>query len=282
MRIPICHQFWENGENARWMPQVFPVEKLEWQIKADYQALATRRPASKQYGEYTVFFDYRPAKDIFGRNIVPISFAFYKNFPNDSALARQIHTALANAPNSQTWLDLPDAAQPARPGKRGKKPYPKTIILILAAILALGIFLKSCGSKNPPPAETAMPAHDASVPPTAGIPANIPAAQNAPQHRHPQSPTPTLPAPIPPNRQPLDDICKSPELWQGLLKCPRAFVEKSCRGETSADFRAFRQNDAACRPAYGKAAPWSRNLPIFREGASPEGRAALENFIFGN
>lgn len=276
MRIPICHQFWENGENARWLPQVFPVEKLESQIKADYQALAAARPASKKYGEYTVFLDYRPAKDIFGRNIVPISFAFYKNFPDNPALARHIHKTLANAPNSQTWLDLPDIAGPAKPRKSGKKRYARLIILILAVILACGIIFKLSGSKNLAPAEQPVPAPAASLTDTP----IIPPAQNAPQHK--PAPPQIQSAQTLPARKPPVDICQTPELWQSLLKCPRAFVEKRCRGDISADFRAFRQNDAACRPAYGKAAPWSRNLPVFREGASPEGRAALENFIFGN
>ncbi len=276
MRIPICHQFWENGENARWLPQVFPVEKLESQIKADYQSLATARPAARKYGEYTVFFDYRPAKDIFGRNIVPISFAFYKNFPDDPALARHIHKALANAPNSQIWLDLPCAARAAKQGRSGKKAYAKLIILTLAVILAFGIILKLSGSRNPAPAEKILPAPAASLPAAA----NIPATQNSPLHK--PAPPQIQSAQILPARKPPADICQTPELWQSLLKCPRAFVEKRCRGETSADFRAFRQNDVACRPAYGKAAPWSRNLPVFREGASPEGRNALENFIFGD
>ena len=121
-----------------------------------------------------------------------------------------------------------------------------------------------------------LPAPAASLPAAA----NIPATQNSPLHK--PAPPQIQSAQILPARKPPADICQTPELWQSLLKCPRAFVEKRCRGETSADFRAFRQNDVACRPAYGKAAPWSRNLPVFREGASPEGRNALENFIFGD
>lgn len=274
MRIPICHHFWENGENARWLPQTFPVGKLESQIKNDYQALATAQPASKIYGEYTVFFDYRPAKDIFGRKIVPVSFAFYRNFPGDSLLARQIHQALAKAPTSQFWLDLPENSRPANPGRKTKKKPVKLLALLLAVILALGFFFfKSCAPKTQGPPEQAMPAQKAAV-----------AAPNPPGGAQ-KAPVP-LPAPAPPKNAPaaqisLPDICENPDLWQCLLKCPRAFVEKRCRGEIKVDFHDFRQQDEACRPAYGKLAPWSRSLPIFRESPSRAGRQALENFIFG-
>lgn len=285
MQIPVCHHFWKNGENAQWSPAAFPVPEIETRIKNDYLALAARQPAVGKYGRYTVFFDYRPARDIFGRAIMPISFAFYKDFPDDPQLANKIRAALAKTPNMQYSIDLPDApraaAEPAC--RKTKRPRFVAALVLLAALAWLFFFF--FGSRSPDQTQQAAQKTGAAKAPAAAESgplareqaslAEKPARQAAGQSGPVEQPV----AAAAPGEK--NDICRRPDLWPALLKCPRQYVEMRCKGETTLVFREFRQENEACRPAYGKLAPWSAKLQLFREKAEigEADTRALERFL---
>lgn len=138
MRIPVCHHYWQDGQDARWQPAAFPVPEIEAAIKSDYLELQAKRPQWRKYGAFWAIFDYRPEKDVFGRPIVPISFAFLPDRPDAAHLLPQIKSRLAAAPRGCRYIEV----QPPESGAR--RPHILAVFLI-CAVLAAGalLFLRS-------------------------------------------------------------------------------------------------------------------------------------------
>lgn len=163
MRIPVCHHYWKDGQNAAWTPVAFPVPQIEEAVKNDYVILQKERPKWRKYGAYWVIFDYRPETDVFGRAIVPISFAFLPYNPEAEKLLPQVRARLKATPRERSYLDSPNSSPDA------KKRLVRTAagFLILAALLALAPFFFRSQNKEESlavrPQEIKKPAPDAAI-----------------------------------------------------------------------------------------------------------------------
>lgn len=145
MKILLAHHYWQHNANAVWNPGRFPYPAIEDEIKKNYSLLEAERPAWKQYGDVTVFFDYRPGKDIYGRDIVPISFAFLPGCQNPAACVGPVMAGLAVASTSQLSMDveLPAGCLPI------KRHYRLGVIVAACAMaVILAVWLFSGGKKE--------------------------------------------------------------------------------------------------------------------------------------
>lgn len=106
MKILLAHHYWKNRENSVWNPSRFPCPEIEQEVKCTYALLEAGRPKWRKYRDITVFFDYRPAKDVFGRDIVAISFAFVPGCIDPEACHKSLAKKLAKAAVSQLELDV--------------------------------------------------------------------------------------------------------------------------------------------------------------------------------
>lgn len=106
MKIQLAHHYWKNRENSVWNPSRFPRPEIEQEVKRTYSLLEEGRPKWRKYGDITVFFDYRPAKDVFGRDIVPISFAFVPGCIDPALCHKSLAEKLGKATVSQLELDV--------------------------------------------------------------------------------------------------------------------------------------------------------------------------------
>lgn len=129
VRLPLSHHFWKNRENAQWFPANFPYPALEQEIKREYPVLASSRVPWKVMKGVTVFFDYRPEKDVYGRSIVPISMAFLPRCNDPAACARIILPLLAQTSNTATNLEVALPRRYLQEPRFSRK-------LVIAAILA--------------------------------------------------------------------------------------------------------------------------------------------------
>lgn len=109
MEIRLAHHYWKNGANATWNPVQFPFPEIEGEIKKDYVKLETDRPKWRKYKNITVIFDYRPGKDVYGRPIMPISFAFVPDCSNPELCYDLVYGKLARASVDElgTQVDIP-------------------------------------------------------------------------------------------------------------------------------------------------------------------------------
>lgn len=131
MEIRLAHHYWKNKENSVWNPARFPYPEIEQAVKQSYVMLEDERPKWRRYGDITVFFDYRPSQDVFGRNIVPITFAFVPGCIEPDVCWKLLAKKLASAPESILELDVdfPDGAV-----SETRKKLPWRILGICAAI----------------------------------------------------------------------------------------------------------------------------------------------------
>ena len=145
--IRLAHHFWQDRANARWNPSIFPYPELENAIRQNYALFEAERPKWKQFGNVTVFFDYRPAKDIYGRDIVPISFAFVPDCVNPELCHKAIAARLSKASDQELEIavNLPEGS--LRIPKKTKTPKP-VIWLCLALAFLGGIWLFWNGKKE--------------------------------------------------------------------------------------------------------------------------------------
>lgn len=136
MRVPVCHHFWKDGQDATWQPASFPVPQIEEAVKNDYVILQKERPKWRKYGGFWVVFDYRPETDVFGRDIVPISFAFLPDSPEAEKLLPPIRARLKATPRESAFLVTPRESPVVK-----KKLLPAVAVLIvLGALCALALF----------------------------------------------------------------------------------------------------------------------------------------------
>lgn len=236
MIIKLAHHFWEKNENATWRPMPFPYPDIEDEIKKDYVFLEAKRPKWKQYGNITAFFDYRPAKDIYGRDIVPISFAFIANCKRPEACHSTIASRLANARTEGTYfeVDIPEANLKVRSKKRNISGSLKVSIMVLI-VICLWLFM----SREKNHLETS---HD---------PGNSEVAQNGraqivdSERSHVQQtqekamPEKKIlamctPATTPDPAKSEFKICKAEsELYGMLTECAKGYFSKICSGKTA-------------------------------------------------
>lgn len=132
MKIRLAHHYWRDKTNATWNPERFPFPAIEDEIKKNYAILEAERPKWKQYGNITVFFDYSLTKDVYGRDIVPISFAFVPDCQNPAQCYPAVAKRLRHAPVSQTEMELPDDSFGI-----SKKNRLSSIFAVLVALLSI-------------------------------------------------------------------------------------------------------------------------------------------------
>lgn len=138
MKIRLAHHYWRDKTNATWSPERFPFPAIEDEIKKNYAILEAERPKWKQYGDVTVFFDYRPTKDVYGRDIVPISFAFVPDCRKAAQCCPDVLKRLRDAPVSQTEMELPDGRFSI--GKKKKLSGIFAVSVTLLSVIIIGIF----------------------------------------------------------------------------------------------------------------------------------------------
>lgn len=148
MRIPVCHHYWKDGQDAAWVPSAFPVPQIEEAVKNDYVILQKERPKWRKYGGFWAIFDYRPEKDVFGRDIVPISFAFLPDAPEAEKLLPQIRSCLKATPRDRAWLN---ATRSLPVVKKRMLPI-LAILFVLAAFFALALSFFRSPEKEVTPA----------------------------------------------------------------------------------------------------------------------------------
>lgn len=145
MKIKLCHHYWQDTVNAVWRPQSFPYPKIEKELKQLYPILQEKQPVYHTFGNVTVFFNYRPGRDVYGRDIVPISFAFVPECENPEKCGKVIGEALEKADYDTLELDLPNL-----PGvKKTKKKYLFFTVLGLGLAIVLASAMHFSFSRNP-------------------------------------------------------------------------------------------------------------------------------------
>lgn len=137
MKIRLAHHYWQNNESAQWNPKQFPFPDIEQELKGSYVILEAEKPKWKKYGNITVFFDYRPTKDIYGRAIVPITFAFVPDCRKPEVCQPVIARKLASATNSK--LEIEVSLPPGAVGE--KKVKSKKNFIIAGICIALLLFI---------------------------------------------------------------------------------------------------------------------------------------------
>ena len=217
MLLKVAHHFWQNNENATWSPSEFPVPEIEAEIKKQYERLQTERPSWKTFGTVCVFFDYRPGKDIYGRTIVPISFAFLRNCRNPSRSAAAVLPVLAKAPRTATEIhvDLPweKTLLSARWGRAVL--IPGLLLLLVAGVL----FTMFMSNSDVPPS-----------PPTQNMPSHENAADDGKMQASPPRPAQAESA----ARQPVElrqppSLCSREDLMESLYLCPSIYARHQCQ-----------------------------------------------------
>lgn len=140
MEILLSHHFWRDNKNAVWNPASFPYPRIEQAVKKSYAVIETERPAWRKYDNITVFFDYRPSKDAYGRDIVPISFAFVPECQDPESCRSVIAPILAKTPNNvlKLNLDLPSASYRSIDEAKHKSHLNIFIAAGVALILLIG------------------------------------------------------------------------------------------------------------------------------------------------
>ena len=226
MRLKVAHHFWQNNENATWYPSAFPFPEIEAEVKHQYERLQTERPQWKTFGNICVFFDYRPGKDIFGRTIVPISFAFLRNCKNPSRSAAAILPVLARTPHAVTEVEVDLPWEKKLLQSRSARPRRLKLILVPVLLLSAGLLwmeLPSApeGAQAPvaevPAPETAAP-HEKTATDTPQV---LPSPQEPPAAAGPRAAAP---------RQP-ESLCTRNDLMEALYLCPSVYVRQQCQSD---------------------------------------------------
>lgn len=230
MKVGLAHHFWKDKTNATWNPPQFPYPQIEQSLKEDYPRLARERPRWKQYADITVFFDYRPTRDIYGRDIVPISFAFLSrcNDPESCAAILSSPLSRANTHQLEMDVDLPEGCV-RKPGKMAG-----LLVMAVASIcvVGVGIWLLTSGKGDAPqkPVVPAAPemATPEPTPPTPEQPTQMtpePAKKPQPvQAAIVPTPKPVLPSPL----------CEDPGVPAMLNQCEKLYFETFCAGQLAA------------------------------------------------
>ena len=233
MKIRLSHHYWQDRKNATWNPPQFPYPGIELEIKQAYPLLEVERPRYKVFGDITVFFDYRPAKDAYGRDIIPISFAFVEGCADPLLCAGAVLPALARMPESALEMDVDLPAGCLRAESR-KLLVPALVGLGIAAAL-VGAWLLFAGKEEtaqaPPPPPSVVESRE---------------TERAAAEKESQEP-PAESAPAPAESEEFG-VCDSEALPAKLWPCPRAFLEAYCagtlgKGQTFNKFRAAHKEE---------------------------------------
>ena len=145
-KILLAHHYWKDGKNATWFPIKFPIQEIEVDLKSKYDYLQAEKPPYLTLENVTVFLAYHPSKDIFGRDIVPISFAFVKNCRNPEVVAKIILPQLQKSSVDQAELNVNIPIGTTNPLANFLSP--KKLCLVAALVLILFI-CATLISKNP-------------------------------------------------------------------------------------------------------------------------------------
>ncbi len=249
MRISVAHHFWQNNENATWCPTVFPAPEIESAVKSQYERLQTERPEWRKFGDYCVFFDYRPGKDVFGRIIVPISFAFLRYCRNPARSAAAIRPILAETPNEATEIDvdLPWEEGAGRLWKQTPFSVKATLMTVAALSVAVILFMLFRPAEVPaplPPVERDLAEPDAPKP---APPAeeDTPGSESAPAVQETQETAPPQEVPIPQG----PELCSRDDIIESLFVCPAIYVRAQCgEGAPALKFDAWleKTTDSHC------------------------------------
>lgn len=278
MQLVLAHHYWKDGKNATWYPQRFPFADLESAIKDDYVRLQAERPKWQVYGKTCVFFHYRPEKDIFGRDCVGISFAFFPNCKSPETAASVILPKLSQCRQDQLTMDislswdntLSNHAKPTLSGNNAR-------ILIFGALGLLAVFAfviyflsasgkdQSAGKNIQTPGTEASPGQK-----SANLPLDKSGKDRSGKDQAVQEQASIMPI-DPAKKESLSvaeantglgkkgdpgkqvtssaraRICDFPDLAGKLVKCPRVYVQEYCEnGSTMISFDDWRKGNQEC------------------------------------
>lgn len=238
MKIKLSHHYWQDRKNAIWNPPQFPYPQIEQEIKQAYPLLEAERPKYKTFGNIAVFFDYRPTKDAYGRDIVPISFAFLQDCVNPKLCAKAIIPLLAQMPTSAQNMEvkLPDGCIQVK----SRKPYLLTLLFGLVIVLLVSAYLFA-----PKEEQARVPTLPEILAEQQEVENILPKSVQLEKKSHQQSIEPEEVKTSSLN----SDICDSDEIWSKLFPCPRAFLQAYCVGNlgTRQTFNNFRDaNNYEC------------------------------------
>jgi hypothetical protein len=255
MRVAIIHHFWRNNEKATWVPDIFPVPEIEAAVKRQYTRLANDRPPWETFGEYCVFFAYKPSKDVFGRDTMPISFAFIKHCHDPERCAGIIGPLLQKTEPPADFLEvhLPweEISQPM--------PFPKpkpailkrpVIGLLLTLILVLATILVYKRDSNYRPGEIG----DNTLNSLEIV--LEPAVSALPFQPDEEPPVTALPLEVPKLASP-DPDCLPDDLAADLYPCPKEYANQRCQWQGPGTFDSFKKwvesktRHESCSRGYG-------------------------------
>lgn len=78
LNFKCARHFWKNGRDATWeVAEGFPTYVLDW-LKENYPHFEEKRPKYETFQNSTIFFFYNDTQDIFGRDIIEITFWYVK------------------------------------------------------------------------------------------------------------------------------------------------------------------------------------------------------------
>lgn len=262
LKIPVCHHFWKDGEYAVWQPPKFPIPEIENRVKADYDHLQSDKPPYKTYGNYTVFFAYKPGKDIFGRNITAISFAFVKDCKSSYEFCPIILPILKKSSFDTTFLNIRRSIFSLHKLSHTSPTFKystATIIVILIIIIIVFLQHKDINFSQAPDFSEKN-----------NILPNIKLQPDDAFVIKPDIINKTV-APICTISQELD-----------LYPCPRSYLEYYCGPwpEVNKSFKQWFEEAPECIQARRNL--FSENLPLFRKLPTPEYQKLVKQILFDN
>lgn len=240
MKIDLCHHYWKNRANAQWFPEHFPCPQIEHAVKREYPLLISERPRWKTWDGITVFFDYQPDKDIYGREIVPVSFAFLPGCVNPEACWQRVSPALAKAPRTSTSIDvdIPAGFLHTKQVKRKKTLLGFAVLACLCASLfwfwpTRESTITKGSEVAPPTIEQAreIQGHSSTMLGRGGAKSHV--GGNTPSSKATLAQAPPII-----HRENLHDICGQD--WKDkLVLCPRLYIKQLCNPNSQEPFLSF-------------------------------------------
>lgn len=239
MKIKLCHHLWQDKANATWFPKQFPYPEIEQEIKTEYPILQAERPKFKRFGELTVFFDYRPSKDLYGREIVPISFAFLPDCGDASACAKYILPTLSHSTSTVSDIEVDIPQKYLHSSKAGvNKTLRKGALAICIIASLLGVLIWSRDNNSPTNRNTNIhsPAKSSSAQENTSGKIHQSNSSPAPEmtlaHSEDTDRIKDIPA-----KSRIDQLCSNQQIKTSLFKCPKAFFDQKCTGNISKSIR---------------------------------------------
>lgn len=279
MKISLAHHYWQNKANATWNPARFPCPAIEDAIKQNYVALETERPVWRRYGDITVIFDYRPTKDIYGRDIVPISFAFVPGRLISEKCRCQIAKILARTPETVTEIEAPDGCL----AKASHRVMPVLAGAAALALIAAGFWLVGGAEKQEamvPEAAPAMAEQNVAKPAlalpesdAAKLEAHSPVRETKAEAEYGHTQTEQFSeADLNETQDAFSHLCGQRELRKKMNNCAGAYFAEYCgkRLEKGLNFEKWKALTKAKMCARGE------DKKIFKRGQEPDRKTIKE------